>query len=227
MTSDIILISGWGCDQNIWLSLQKKIKANHHYFNWQLYLENNDALLSFLDQFQKVVIISWSLGSIIALKAALQKPNKIEKIILLSPTARMTKDQNYSGVNNKILETMTNKLTDQRQELIDNFAANCFSPEPADNIFATMSSNFTTTELKKGLEFLNSSDLRSELHKIKTPTMILHGTKDKIIPLAQSKYLAENLTQSSFKKVNTGHALPFFLTTELLTDIESFINEQL
>lgn len=225
MTSEIILISGWSSDQNIWLPLQNKIKANYHYFDWKLYLDDKNSLPLFLNKFQKVVIISWSLGAIIALEAALLKTNKIKKLILLSPTARMTKDNNYPGVDHKILAAMASKLNTQQQKLINDFAINCFFPEPADQKLTEMSSHFTKSELKKGLEFLNDSDLRAELHKIKIPALILHGNKDKIIPLTQGEYLAKNLTVSSFKKVNTGHALPFFLTTELLSKIERFINE--
>lgn len=227
MTSKIILISGWGSNQNIWKTLQEKINADYHYFDWRLYLDDNSSLQLFLDKLKKVIIVGWSLGAVIALKGALLKPDKTKKLILLSPTARMTKDRNYSGVNKKTLAAMAGKLMTQKQELIDEFAANCFFPEPADRQFTKMSNCFAVSALKKGLDFLNDTDLRAELPKIKIPALIIHGSKDKIIPPAQSEYLHKALPASSFKKTKAGHALPFFLTTELLTDIESFINAPL
>lgn len=227
MKKNVILIGGWGSNKKSWQTLQYKISNNFifYYYGWEEYLKNKNSLTDLLNKQKSAILIGWSLGGLIALESALANTSKIEKLVLLAATARMPKDKNYIGVNPKTLKSMTSKLAAKREELIRDFATNCFYPQPPDPLFKAASKNFTDKELTTGLEFLNNSDLRAELKKINIPTLIIHGTKDKIMPLRQSDYLAKVLPNNSFKTLALGHALPFYQSKELLTAVESFINE--
>lgn len=78
--------------------------------------------------------------------------------------------------------------------------------------------------LQSGLELLRQTDLRQQLSELAVKTQVVAGETDRVIPIAASKYLFDNLSNShSFKMLSGGH-LPFLQSpSDYIECLEEFI----
>ena len=76
-----------------------------------------------------------------------------------------------------------------------------------------------------GLGYQKKTDLRSRLPEIRVPVLILHGGKDRIIPVGQARFMNNNICKSSITVLeNAGHALPLTHPSWLAGQIETYLN---
>jgi pimeloyl-ACP methyl ester carboxylesterase len=79
-------------------------------------------------------------------------------------------------------------------------------------------------ELVEGLEYLLHSDVRMKVPNLDLPTLLLHGTEDRIIPPSAAEWLHEYLPDSQLKLFETGgHALPVHHFAEVMDTIAKFL----
>lgn len=222
MTQTIVFISGWGTDSDIWDDLKKLLGESYKYmhFSWSEYLKGNSSDVSLPDS---SVVIAWSLGALIA-QQLMVKENKVSKLILLAPTARMVRDKGYKGVNARILQSMIDKLDRDRDTVIHDFALNAsLSDDTFVDKFIKQSAKYTLSELRQGLEFLRDSDLRNEISEIAVNTLIVHGNQDMIIPVSQGIYVSENMKNSKSILLDAGHALLTAKVHDIAKEIQVFL----
>ena len=62
------------------------------------------------------------------------------------------------------------------------------------------------------------------LHKIKAPTMIMAGTDDPIIPMANARILNSKLPNSTLKTYNCGHLFMLTRVKQVAQDIDNFLS---
>lgn len=228
MKRDIIFISGWGTNEEIWKSLKNSLDNlnsdfKYHYLSWSKYIKDNSDFLE--GNYDNPIIIGWSLGTIVGLKLALQYPSRISKLILLSPTARMLKDIDYDGAHLKILESMIGKIKTNPNQILKECARNYSSDnnEEFQEIFLRQAFQYSVIELCDGLDFLRDADIKSDIKKLNLPTLIIHGRKDKIIPLSQGEYINSNIQNSKLKILDAGHDLLISRASEISKEVREFI----
>ena len=63
--------------------------------------------------------------------------------------------------------------------------------------------------LAAGLSLLREIDLRAAAATIQTPTLLIHGKQDAVVPFAASEWLARTLSRAELLEIgNASHALP-------------------
>lgn len=146
-------------------------------------------------------LCGWSLGGLLAMRAVLDKSLQPSGLILVSATARFCEGENYiCGVPRTHLRAMMRSLPNNRANVLQQFY---------DRSGASAECDFTTDELLRGLQMLSEIDVRSRLDEIPCPTLILHGTRDTIIPADASVFLHQRLKQSKLIQYDqAGHSLP-------------------
>ncbi len=167
---------------------------------------------------QSITVIGWSMGGMLALEAAMHKWCSFNKIFLISSSARMVEDDNYTGVPAKQLRAMKIQLS--KNKVIENFWSQACSPEEFNDGFPALkdySDSQNPDCLIAGLEYLERTDLRAELKKISSEIHVIHGSKDKIMPVEHGKYLAENTTGNYLEIPESSH-LPFLRYSEQIAD---------
>jgi pimeloyl-ACP methyl ester carboxylesterase len=71
-------------------------------------------------------------------------------------------------------------------------------------------------------------DLRSELHRVSQPTLILHGEADVIVPVEEARRLAELLPNASLSILpDAGHVPTMTRPLEVASQIMGFLGEQI
>lgn len=242
-TESIILLPGWGLDQQIWSPLQSELEKQYqlYFINWQGIHKISDFKQRVSDliaeeKLQSFFLLGCSLGSIVALDIALNYPKEVLGIILLGGTSRFTIDPENgydSGWPARIVERMKKNIKRDRRKTLLSFYKSMFSE-----------SEITKGELEKflslggykiheddeeslvlGLDYLNQMDCRSELVKILSPLLLIHGEEDQVCPRTAAAYILKQLSGNTVLKTLpfTGH-LPFITQTEKCNEwIQTFI----
>jgi len=238
-------VGGWGATENLWRGVlaelpsvargdNRETVAPPRFFNWAECIGNWPGVPAKLAGLsQRCVLIGWSLGGILTLRAAVESgdevKSKIAAIVLVSATARFCADAatNYPGVEPRVLAAMRARMKRTADAVLEDFAAECAAPDGDEAVCASwlsQASSFSPAELTAGLDALASLDVREQLNEIAVPCWILHGECDRIVPLRSAEYLAEHIAGAELRVLaGRGHALPFTAAAEIAQCITSVV----
>ncbi len=243
---------GFGCDQHMWRFLtpafQERFKivlydlvgsghsqlSAYNRIRYASLQAHADDLLDIIDACTDgpLVFIGHSVSAMIGMLAGIAAPERFEGMVMVCPSPCYLNDDDYVGGFNRedmdvLLELMENNYRDWaertapaimgevndpalRMELADSFCRN--DPEIAKH-FARVT-------------FL--SDLRSEVPKLATPTLILQCVDDLLAPREVGQFMHEHLQNSTLGIVyNVGHC-PHMSAPSASTDaINLFLAQRL
>lgn len=205
-------VPGWGFTQDIWSGILKHLDCNPSFSSWSkpLFLANN-------------IFIGYSLGGLLALEAAID--HGIKKLVLISSTARMPEAPPYEGIDPALLKAMRFRLKNDRTGLIEDFARLCTIEKDQNFIDLALEQSriFSNQELSEGLRKLEAMDLRRQLGDVEAQTLIIHGSKDKVIPFSQALFLEKYLRSAKLVSLNGGHDIIISHVEAIAEQIETFL----
>jgi pimeloyl-ACP methyl ester carboxylesterase len=154
----------------------------------------------------------------------------IEKIVLISTFAHRTPYFEAIGLSwTRALEQGGYNL------LLDVMLPNVLSEDYFNNPLipldvmkeARKGANENTSAILKLMKATGErKDFREELRKINTPTLIIHGEKDLLIPLHMAKEVHANIKNSEFVAIkNAGHTLNLESINEVCSYILPFLEK--
>jgi len=218
----LIFISGWATDSSCWDPVIKKINrtVSCRHVNWWECLNDTveeNALLQILEQkTSDAIVVGWSLGTLAALEGTASRPDHVKALVLISGTARMTSQGNYSGVDPRALRAMRARFKRSSRQAIEEFARLSIDggldswPETDEftDTFVKQAEYLNRDHLAAGLQYLQEKDLRRVLPEIGIPVRLLHGAGDRIIPVDCARYMQRSLPEAMLEEVQGGsHAL--------------------
>jgi len=198
---------------------------------WRDFDTHAKDLKAILDQenLQKVTIVGISYGSMVAQNFAVNYPEHLKKLILVSTFAHKT--PYYEAIELswwRALEIGGYSL------MLDIMLPSILSENYFSNPMVSIAN------LKKGRKDLQLSseaifnlmratkerkDFRKELQKIKAPTLIIQGEKDMLLPVHLAEEVHKNIKDSKLIVVkNAGHTLNLEHVEEVSRDINAFLN---
>ena len=234
---DLVLIPGWGLGNAAWRPLLPALEAHFrvHLFTLPGYDLAPDAVSpiaaagpnarSFDDTVRAfigalppdAIVCGWSLGAELALAMAARAPERIRRLVLVGGTARFTTTDNWpDGQPPSLLATFAESVATDASAALQRFAALINQGDTkARPITRELSAALrqaplpTAQTLLSGLNWLRDIDLRDCVAQIKTPTLLVHGAHDPLMPLKASEWLASQLPQARLAVfANAAHA-PF------------------
>jgi pimeloyl-[acyl-carrier protein] methyl ester esterase len=157
---------------------------------------------------QRVTILGWSLGGMLALELAARFPRRIERLILVATTPRFVSAPDWlHGLAESAVRALARDFKRTPAATLENFWRRQFHGEEA--IPSPLLPEVEPATALGGLELLRQVDLREQLARITMPTLVLHGSDDLIIPIAAGRFLAATLPQAHLQEISDcGHA-PF------------------
>jgi pimeloyl-ACP methyl ester carboxylesterase len=188
---------------------------------------------------RKMTVVGNSMGGLLALGVALKAPEVVQRLILLSPLVW----HDISGV----LKLFVYLRSWPRLARLAAFAlllpARRLSPRLLRRAVGLLVANrkalhssvkalqgiragvpdfrrSSPEALAKALQVCARADLRSAIRKahLRLPTLIIHGALDPVVPVAQARWLADNLGSSTLAVVpNCGH-IPQYEAAQTLND---------
>ena len=212
-----IFISGWGTGNEVWDRLVGcfKNEPDAVFIPWWECLtddrETNALWKALSETPDPVVLAGASLGGMVSLKAASRHADKIAGLVLFCTTARKPSDDGYPGTDLRVLKAMRLKLIRNATPVLQSFAEKCIAPHENESFchhFVRRAGRIDRDTLASGLEYLETTDMRSALPQLTMPALIIHGEQDRVVPVVNARYLAEHLPNAQITVLpDTGHAL--------------------
>ncbi len=190
--------------------------------------------------YKKISLLGHSWGSMLAVRYAIQYPENVSNLILVSPAAMSSADvRETSRLINQKFEPMANI---RRNELIEStafkqgepdalaqlykigFSQNMLKPEKVDslNIYVPEDYRARNSWMKTLYSDLYDYDLYPQLKKIKLPTLILEGSGDVGVP--QSLKISNTIPGSKYILIKESGHFPFLENnSDFTTAIRNFI----
>lgn len=173
------------------------------------------------------MLVGWSLGGQLAARIALDYPEKVGRLVLIGTTpCFVNRDDWPHGVPGAVFDQFARSLADDYADTIRRFLA--LQAQGSDNVRAVL---VTLRErllgqvkpaegvLESGLDILQTADLRRDMPSINVSTTLVHGTGDKLAPVAAARWLADVMPDAKVHEIpGAGHA-PFLSHAQRVADI--------
>jgi len=231
MSTPIVFLHGWGQSRQVW-------HAQMEHFPEALFpnlpghggaAEQDDWIEATARQLpgSPAIIVGWSLGGIIAMRMAMQHPEKVAALVLVSTTPAFCNREGWEhGCENELFDAFEIGVRSNSTKTMGRFFALMLHGDEISrgeyNRIAKAaidkSAPPSTATLEKGLNYLATEDLRTALHQLQQPVLVLHGKDDAIIPVSAGLFLAETLPHAEAHLFEAcGHA-PFLTQADLFNE---------
>ena len=241
-TDPLVFIHGVGLDHKMW-EPQINFLNNHSIITYDLlghgktpynkeeitlkdFSNQLDDLIKFL-KVDKINLIGFSLGSLIALDFASKFQDKLKSLTVIGTAYKRTEEQialvierfEQAKLNKPISKQalkrwFTDKYLNDHPEIYDQFIE-----------ILTKDKNDHLNFLKAYKLFAYHQDNISLIKKIKTKTLVMTGSGDQGSTVQMSKSLSDDLINSNFIEINNGkHLCSIECADDVNINLKNFIN---
>ncbi|MBC2907837.1 alpha/beta fold hydrolase [Streptomyces cupreus] len=176
------------------------------------------ALLDHLE-IERCVLIGHSMGGMIAQTITLDRPERVERLVLVNSISRMT----YSRGRGLLMAASA--LVPFKLFVATNiqraFAPGYPRAEVREYIRASAATPREVVMTLYGA--MRAFDVLDRLGEIRTPTLMVHGYHDIQLPVAQMLRMAKACPGALVRIIDAGHELPLEKPKELTEAIDSFV----
>ncbi len=173
-------------------------------YTMEMFIEETNALLEYLQIEDQLHVIGISLGGMIAQQFVLKFPKKVKTLILLATAAYMNPQPLIEKYRYFKEDLSLEEAFRERLELM--FSQDFIKKVQEDeNLAETLKNKLLLENPPTMQDYINRGaaiaehDTRDSLHKITQPTLILTGSKDKIINFKESEFLHEKIPHSKLE----------------------------
>jgi pimeloyl-[acyl-carrier protein] methyl ester esterase len=225
---DLVLVHGWGLNGGVWDTLAPLLEADfrvtrvdlpgHGRSAWQEY-EGLDGLAhAVLESVpERAAWLGWSLGGLVAARAALASPARVERLVLVAATPSFVCRPGWpAAMAPGLLDAFADDLRrDYRRTLQRFLALQVRGSDAADGVLRELRARLlqhgppVPEALLAGLDILRTADLRGRFADIACPVLLLMGARDTLVPAAAAPPAANLLPDARVELIEgAGHA-PF------------------
>jgi len=172
----------------------------------------------------RCVLAGESTGALVALLAYVAHPERFEGLVLVDgfPTADADDDP---GVQDYIASVRLDYGATFKE-----FVDNCVPERDADHIRRWARRIGARTESEQAVRLIEcflGVDVRDRLGEVRVPTLIIHGSQDRIVPLAASQDMATTIPNSRLVVIDgAGHVPTMTHPARVAEAINSFFGIQ-
>lgn len=184
---------------------------------------------------QQAIWMGWSLGGLVAMRAACRFPERVDGLITVASTPQFTASEGWPvAMKADVLQGFRDIFAeDWEGTLIRFLALQCKGA-------ATLRSDVRQLKdllffhglpaqkaLACGLEILQQASLLEDLRNIKCPTLAIFGEHDHIVPVGVSAHIKELQPKSETAVIKGVSHVPFISTPDLfLQAVNEFLKEK-
>lgn len=161
------------------------------------------------------LLVGWSLGGMVALRLAAAQPGLVRALVLIATTPRFAAGDDWPhGTPDEALAAFAAELDADAPTLLARFRASmCRGDADERKLRRRMSTlpapTAELTALREGLDILRRVDLRADATRIRTPTLIVHGGRDTVVPPGAGAWLAAHIEGARWHAFDECTHLPF------------------
>jgi sigma-B regulation protein RsbQ len=244
----MLFVHGFGCDQHMWRFVAPAFEKDYNvilvdqvgagqsdvsaynpakYSTLAGYAQDVLELCHALDV-RGGVFVGHSVAAMIGVLAAVQEPERFEKLVLVSPSPCYINDGDYVGGFDRadiqeLLEFLDENYLGWSSSMAPTIMGNPERPE----LGAELVNSFCRTNPEIAKQFARVtflSDNRADLSKLKTKSLILQCSHDAIAPETVGHYLHRTLPDSRLIVMNaTGHCPNLSAPDETIAAMKTFV----
>ena len=221
---------GFGCDQNMWRLIAPAYAKRYRTVLFDLVGSGNsdltaydpkkysslqgyaDDIVEIVAEFGEgpIIFVGHSVSSMIGMLADLKAPEKFAAQIMIGPSPCYINDEGYvGGFTRADIDSLLGTLEGNYLGWSSNMAPAIMGAPDQPELGVELTNSFCRTDPAIAKQFARVtflSDLRADLKKLKTPTLIVQCNDDLIAPVAVGEYLHRELSNSMLSVIeNVGH----------------------
>jgi sigma-B regulation protein RsbQ len=174
------------------------------------------------------IFVGHSVSSMIGVLAAIQEPERFEKLVLVAPSPCYINDGDYvGGFERADIEELLDVLDDNYLGWSSTMAPVIVGNSERPELGQELTASFCRTNPEIAKQFARVtflSDSRADLPKLKTQSLILQCSQDVIAPEVVGQYLHRTLAQSNLVVMQaTGHCPNLSAPDETIAVMKAFV----
>ena len=246
----MVFAHGFGCDQNMWRWITPAFENDYRIVLYDQVGAGQSDLSAYrsekyrtlagyaadlleicaAEELTDVIFVGHSVSSMIGVLAAIQEPERFDKLILVGPSPRYINDGDYVGGFGRqdidgLLDFLESNYMGWAAAMAPVIMGNPERPE----LGAELTSSFCRTDPDIAREFARVtflSDNRADLAKVRTPSLILQCSEDAIAPQAVGEYVHANLAASEMMLLKaTGHCPNLSAPEETIAAMKAYLQQ--
>jgi pimeloyl-[acyl-carrier protein] methyl ester esterase len=231
--ADLVMIHGWAMHSGIFAGFARALAPHFRLHLVDLpghglshddtgSLDPAECARRIAVEVPRAIWLGWSLGGLVAMRAALDQPASVRGLVLVSSSPRFAIGEDWThGVAPSVFAEFGAGLADDYRGTIERFLAleTLGSEHAQSELRALKADVFARGEpamsaLNEGLRVLDGTDLRAEIAELRVPSLWIAGRRDRLVDPDAMKWAAGR-TGGRYVECNSGHA-PFLGHAEAL-----------
>jgi sigma-B regulation protein RsbQ len=226
----VLFAHGFGCDQSVWRSVEPAFAHDHltvrfdhvgsggsdlsaysseRYATLEGYADDVIELCRELDR-GPATYVGHSAGASIGIIAAARAPELFDRLVLISPSASFVDDGDYTGgFSRGDIDDLLAALDSNHLGWATATAPMIMGTPARPDLTDELTTSFCRLQPDVALDFARAAflgDVRAELPRVTTPTLIIQSRDDALVPAAAAHHLHEAIAGSRLAWVDaTGH----------------------
>ncbi|HEV7784159.1 MAG TPA: alpha/beta hydrolase [Thermoanaerobaculia bacterium] len=244
----MVFAHGYGCDQNMWRFVTPAFADEYRvvlfdhvgaglsdlsaysrgrYESLRGYANDVLEICRELD-LTRVIFVGHSVSSMIGVMAAIEEPERFEKLVLVGPSPRYIDDVDYTGGFSRedidgLLDSLDSNYLGWSSAMAPVIMGNPERPE----LGAELTNSFCRTDPEIAKHFARVtflSDNRADLPRVTARTLILQCSDDVIAPQSVGDYVHRQIPGSELVRMQaTGHCPNLSAPEETVAAIKAFL----
>jgi sigma-B regulation protein RsbQ len=244
----MLFAHGFGCDQNMWRFVTPAFEAEYRIVLFDLVGAGGSDLSAYdrdrygsLDGYaadileicreldlRDVIFVGHSVSAMIGVLAAIEEPDRFDRLVLVGPSPRYVDDEGYIGGFSRedideLLDSLDSNYLGWSSAMAPVIVGNPDRPELGEEL----TNSFCRTDPEIAGHFARVTflaDNRTDLPAVRTPTLILQCSHDAIAPEAVGDYVHRQISGSELVKLAaTGHCPNLSAPEETVAAIRAFL----
>ena len=245
----MVLAHGFGCDQQMWRLVVPHFEATHRvvlfdhvgaggsdasaydaarHARLEGYAQDVVEIIDALDA-GPVVLVGHSVSAMIGLLAARERPELVDRLVLVGPSPRYIDDGDYRGgfsqeEIDELLETMDDNYLGWSAHIAPVIMGVPDRPELGEEL----TSRFCRTDPTLARRFARTtflSDNRADLPEVTTPALVVQCREDVIAPMEVGEYVRDHLPNSDFTVLDAvGHCPNLSAPDQLVAAMKAYLS---
>jgi pimeloyl-[acyl-carrier protein] methyl ester esterase len=222
------MLHGWGMNSSVWHDFARQLAKHYRvslidlpghglspYHGQQGIAAWAHSCLEVAPE--QAVWLGWSLGSMVALEAAMGLPERVRGVVAISGMPKFVKDEDWPhamalNTLNQFIELMGGDMTRALERFL---ALQMLGSDLAVAVLRQLKARLrerpdpNPEALHAGLALLKHADLRQGLKRIPCPTAWIYGTRDVLAPSGASETLKQWLPTAETHIIDRAAHTPF------------------